>query len=319
MRLSLTARVLVLGHGLAACGSQPRALEDSSPAGSALAPLSLAADARMVAIPAGPTIAGSTPEERDAAYRDYARAAGHDAAREHHWFDRESDRHVLQMPAFQIDLMPVTQAQYAESVATGAVAAPTMDADTWRRQGFAQDFATQVARFAWHDGRPPAGREDHPVVLVTYDEAARYCEWRGHVRGEPRRLPTAAEFERAARGPDGFVYPWGAAFDPSKLDSVAQGPGDTVAAGSYPEGASPFGVLDLAGNVFQWTATPWAADPGADRDPSNARSTGEMTVKGSAWEDYAGLGRGASAHGRGRGTRHVIVGFRCAGDASRPD
>jgi formylglycine-generating enzyme required for sulfatase activity len=256
----------------------------------------------MVLVPAGQYIAGSTPEERASAYDDYRATSGHDIAREHHWFDGEDDRHLVAvMPAFRIDLMPVTQAQYGELVAAGGAPAPAIDEAAWRAQGFAQDFATQVTRFVWQDGRPPAGREEHPVVLVTWAEAERYCRWRGEQRGEPRRLPTADEYEKAARGDHGFTYPWGNTYEPSKLNSAVAGPHDTVAVGSYVAGASAYGVLDLAGNVFEWTSTPFAE--------------GKITVKGSAWEDFAGLGRGAGRHGRAPAIRHVIVGFRCAADA----
>ncbi len=282
---------------VAACGSPmpPRAP-------SARAPLSLAADDHMVLVPAGSYIAGSTPEERAAAYDDYRASSGHDTAREHHWFDHEDDRHLVAvMPAFRIDLMPVTQAQYGELVAAGGARPPAIDEAAWRAQAFVQDYATEVTRFVWSDSRPPAGREDHPVVLVTWAEADRYCRWRGEQRGEPRRLPTADEYEKAARGDHGFTYPWGNAYEADKLNSAVAGPRDTVAVGSYVAGASPYGVLDLAGNVFEWTSTPFAE--------------GKMTVKGSAYEDYAGLGRGAGRHGRTPTIRHVIVGFRCAADA----
>jgi formylglycine-generating enzyme required for sulfatase activity len=282
---------------LAACGPPPA----TAPPGSGTAPLSLAADARLITIPAGTYIAGSTPEERAAAYDDYKAAAGHDAAREHRWFEREADRHQATLPAFRIDFMPVTQVQYAEYVASGQAPPPAIDEAAWQAQGFAQDYATQVARDVWQGGRAPAGREEHPVVLVTWDEARRYCEWRGRERGEPRRLPTAAEYEKAARGETGLVYPWGNAFEADKLNSAAAGPGDTTPVGAYPAGASPYGVLELAGNVFQWTSTKQAG--------------GKQAVKGSAWEDHAGIGRGASLHGRAPGVRHVIVGFRCAADA----
>jgi formylglycine-generating enzyme required for sulfatase activity len=282
---------------VAGCSSAPA---PSSP-GRALAPLSLAADDRMISIPEGQYVAGSTPEERGAAYDDYLASSGQDTARVHHWFDREADRHVEQMPAFRIDLMPVTQAQFAEFVLAGQARAPAIDEPAWSAQGFAQDYATQVVRFVWGDGRPPAGREDHPVVLVPWTDADRYCQWRGEQRGEHRRLPTAGEFEKAARGDIGLAYPWGNAFEASKLNSAIDGPRDTTAVGAHVAGASPFGVLDMAGNVFQWTAT--------------AEGAGMMIVKGSAWDDFAGVGRGASGHARKASARHVIVGFRCAADA----
>ena len=283
---------------LAACGSSPTT---QIPHTANNAQLSRAADARMVTVPPGQYIAGSTPEERALAYDDYFDTAGQDGAREHKWFEREEDRHIGKLGAFRIDLMPVTQVEFAEFVAAGKAPAPAIDEAAWQAQGFEQDFATQVARFVWHDGKPPAGHEDHPVVLVTQREAEAYCAWRGELVGEKRRLPTAPEFEKAARGDAGFVYPWGNVFEPARLNSAVKGPGDTTPAGSFSDGASSFGVLELAGNVFQWTATP-AAD-------------GKLLVKGSAWDDYAGVGRGASGHGRAPTARHVIVGFRCAADA----
>ncbi len=251
----------------------------------------------MLTIPAGKFIAGSTPEERSAAYDDYKNTSGHDTARESKWFDSEDDRHTELLPTFQIDLMPVNQAEYAELVLTGLAPAPTMDEATWNAQGFVQDWAS-VSRFLWKDGAPPIGREEHPVVLVTWQQAASYCEWRGKLAGHARRLPTEAEYEKASRGEQGLAYPWGNTYDPDKLNSAVTGPRDTTPAGQFPAGASPFGMLDAAGNVFQWTSTEFAA--------------GKMTVKGSAWEDFGGVGRAASRHGRPVGARHVIVGFRCA-------
>jgi formylglycine-generating enzyme required for sulfatase activity len=288
-------RIGLLGVLVACGGAQQR------PPTSVHVVLSIAADDRMVTVPAGQYIAGSTPEERAAAYDDYQQSAGTDDAREAKWFEQESDRRIAELEAFRMDLMPVTQAQYAEMVTAGKASPPSIDEAAWKAQGFQQDYATVVTRNQWKDGRPPPGREDHPVVLVTHTEAASYCAWRGEQRGQPRRLPTAAEYEKAARGEAGFTYPWGNAFDAAKLNSAVAGPKDTTPAGQFNDGASPFGVLELAGNVFQWTATPEQGD--------------RMVVKGSAWEDFAGLGRGASFHGRPKTARHVIVGFRCAADA----
>jgi formylglycine-generating enzyme required for sulfatase activity len=281
---------------LAACGG-PTVVRPSG----AQAQLSLAADARMVTIPAGQYIAGSTPEERITAYDDFFSTSGSDTAREHKWFDGEEDRHQTRLPAFRIDLMPVTQVEFAEYVIAGRAPKPSIDEAAWKAQGFKQDYATEVVRYVWQDIHPPRGREDHPVVLVTQPEAAAYCAWRGELAGEARRLPTAEEYEKAARGEAGFSYPWGHVYEADRLNSHVKGPGDTTPAGSYNTGVSPYGVLDLAGNVFQWTSTKGTGD--------------KMLVKGSAWEDWAGLGRGASSHGRPRTARHVIVGFRCAADA----
>lgn len=289
-------RTLVL-FALAACSSSGSAAYPSSSVG----PLSLAKDQQMVTIPAGKYIAGSTPEERQAAYDSYKATSGHDTAREHKWFENEDDRHIAKLlHSYRIDLMPVTQAEYSEFVMSGLAPAPTIDEASWNAQGFVQDYA-QVERFLWKDGSPPVGREDHPVVLVTWQEAMSYCEWRGKLRGELRRLPTETEYEKAARGDGGLAYPWGNTYEADKLNSAVQGPRDTTPVGQYTAGASPYGLLDAAGNVFQWTSTTF--------------SKGKMTVKGSAWEDFGGLGRGANRHGRAVGARHIIVGFRCAAQA----
>ncbi len=290
---------------VAGCGGTHAEAHDPSPVA---APISLAADAEMVTIPAGRSVYGSTPEERATSYDDFLASSGRDVARKNRWFEQEEERHVAEAPAFRIDLMPVTNAAYAEFVDAGGAPAPTMDEATWKQQGFDQDWATEVARFVWAGGRPPHDREDHPVVLVRWTEASAYCAWRGHVVGAARRLPTAAELEKAARGEMGAIYPWGPTFDATKLDSRAGGTDDTAPAGSLGAGASPYGVLDLAGNVYQWTSTPWP--PGTD-----AAHATRMTVKGSAWDDWGGLGRGAARHGRTITIRHAIVGFRCAADA----
>src|SRR5690606_8309245 len=93
----------------------------------AQAPLSIAADRRMIAIPAGLFIAGSTPEERAQAYDDYQHTANNDTARERKWFDREEDRRQVTLEAYLIDLFPVTQAQFAEFVDATNALAPTID------------------------------------------------------------------------------------------------------------------------------------------------------------------------------------------------
>jgi formylglycine-generating enzyme required for sulfatase activity len=281
---------------LVACSSQP----DPVPPSATTAPLSLAKEQHMVLVPGGQYISGSTYEERSAAYDEYLATAGHDTAREKKWFDGEAERHMATLPAFRIDLMPVTQAEFAEYVTEKLAPAPAIDEAQWKAQGFVQHYSV-VQRFVWQDGRPPIGREDHPVVLVTWQEADGYCKWRGKLIGSERRLPTDAEFEKAARGSDGSVYPWGSDYDAHKLNSAVKGPGDTTPVGNFVAGASPLGVLDAAGNVFQWTASRF--------------QPGQMTVKGSAWESFGGMGRGASRHGRAVNARHVIVGFRCAANA----
>jgi len=261
-----------------------------------LPPLARAADAAMILVPPGPFLAGSTQTEREQAYLDADRTSGHDWARRGLWFDNEEPRHEVELPAFWLDRTHVTNAAYAEMVRALEIDGPSIDEETWRRQNLVQRWGSEVRRYNWQGATPPAGRDQHPVVLVTWFEADRYCRFRR------ARLPSAAELEKAARGTDGLVYPWGEAWDPSRLDSDDQGPHDTLPVGSFPTGAGPFGHLDLAGLVFSWTSTPWPV-------------RGHKTVKGSAWDDHAGVGRGASHHGRPATLRHAIIGFRCARDA----
>ncbi len=297
------AIALALAGGCGRGSSKTQVPTPAIPYNGGDAPISRAADTAMVTIPAGPYMAGSTVQEREQAYQDYRATAGSDAARQGKWFAHEEQHQRRELALYHLDSTPVTNGAYAEFVADTKRAAPYIDKTTWVRQGFIQDYATEVARYNWDKGKPPPGREQHPVVLVPWEDAAAYCAWRGAVVGKRRRLPTASEFEKAARGKHAYTYPWGAEFQPAKLNSRVSGPNDTVPVGSYPAGASPFGVLDLAGNVFQWTATPWSG------------SAKRMTVKGSAWDDYAGVGRCAAQHGRRRWVRHAIVGFRCAADA----
>ena len=284
---------------LAGCGSAHLA----APGAAAHAPLSLAADERMIVVPAGRFIAGSTPEERGAAYDDYQTTAGNDTARSERWFERESDRHSATLPAFRLDFMAVTQAQFAEFVAQEHSATPVLDEAGWQAAKIPEDFAGHAVRFVWVDGRPPGGREEHPVVLVTWADAEHYCAWRGGLRGERRRLPSADELEKATRGEAGLPYPWGGTYEVNNLNSAVRGPHDTAPVGSYAAGASPYGILDLAGNVYQWTTTTDGND---------------VVIKGSGWRDFGGVGRGAWFEKRPKTARDVILGFRCAGDAPEP-
>jgi formylglycine-generating enzyme required for sulfatase activity len=242
-------------------------------------------------VPAGPYQAGSTAEEREQAYRDAERGSGDDRARRGRWFDRAEPRPAARLPAFTLDRTPVTQDAYAAFLRATGGSGPVIDEAAWSRQGFRQPYEV-VRRYLWRGATPPPGRGDHPVVLVTQAEAAAYCRWAGG------RLPSAAELEKAARGREGRSYPWGGAYEASRLNGLDGGPGDTVSVRAHPGGAGPYGHLDLAGNVFQWTSTPWGP--------------GGYVVKGSAWDDHAGVGRGAQRHGRPAGARHVLVGFRCA-------
>ncbi|MBI4638653.1 MAG: SUMF1/EgtB/PvdO family nonheme iron enzyme [Candidatus Rokubacteria bacterium] len=232
----------------------------------------------------------------DAAERRLALTLSSPAVREARWFDAEPPRHKIPLPAFCIDRFLVTQARYAEFIAATGHRSPGISKEDYLRQGFlVHDYDTEVTRYLWEPDRPPPRLMQHPVVLVSVFDAEAYCRW----RRPTWRLPIEAEWEKAARGDHGWVFPWGDTWDPGRANSAASGANGTSAVTGYPGGASPYGMFDAVGNVFQWTAS--------------VLENGRRIVKGCAWDDEPGLCRPAFRHGRPAQSRHVLIGFRCAG------
>ncbi len=143
--------------------------------------------------------------------------------------------HIVNLPAFWIDKYPVTNAQYARFVA-------------------ATDHRPPLY---WKNGKIPEGLAKHPVVMVSWYDARDYCRWAG------KRLPTEAEWEKAARGTDGRLWPWGNQMDPNRLNTYYRF-GHTTPVDMFPQGASPYGVMDMAGNVQEWTASVFVPYEGSD-------------------------------------------------------
>ena len=144
-------------------------------------------------------------------------------------------RHSVNLSGFRIDKYPVTNAQYARFV-TATKHRPPLH---------------------WEDGKVPAGLELHPVTMVSWYDAASYAEWAG------KRLPTEQEWEKAARGEHGIRWPWGDQMDIKRLNTYYS-IGSTTSVLRFTEGASPYGVMDMAGNVSEWTADDFAAYQGTD-------------------------------------------------------
>lgn len=256
----------------------------------------------VVEIPAGSFIAGSDRAERDRAYRLDERAHGEPITRRDRWYEGERARGRASTRAFAITVTPITNRQYAPFVAETGHRAPDADRATWTGYGLNHPYE-RTRRHAWREGRPPAGREDHPVVLVSHADAVAYARWLARKTGMRWRLPTELEWEKAARGTDGRVFPWGAEFDAARLNSHDAGPFDTTPAGAYPAGASPFGVLDPAGQVYEWTAT--------------LAAPGRAIVKGGSWDDKGcGVCRPAARHARPVALKHILIGFRLAREVS---
>ena len=153
-----------------------------------------------------------------------------------------------------------------------------------------------VPPFNWDGFEPPADRLDHPAIVPQIDAAA-YAEWVGC------RLPTKEEWEKAARGTDGRRFPWGNRFETSKCNSKEAGLGDTVPVGSYPEGASPYGCLNMAGNVREWTSD------------SSADGTRKILKGGSFMDEARYIESAFEAEGRATVEKSPILGFRVARDS----
>jgi formylglycine-generating enzyme required for sulfatase activity len=198
--------------------------------------------------------------------------------------DDEKPRHKVFVDGFWIDRTEVTNAQYRRCVEAGACR-PHTDASSWSRESYY--------------GNPEY--DDYPVVWVGWSQARAYAEWAGG------RLPTEAEWEYTARGPEGATYPWGEEPPDESLLNYGSNVGDTTEVGAYPEGASWVGALDMAGNVWEWTSSLYADypyDPGDGREDPEAE--GDRVLRGGAF-NYHTL-RGAERSFGTSGSVEVVGG-----------
>lgn len=263
----------------------------------------LIAAPQTVSVPAGSFIIGSNRTEREAAYQLDEDAYGHNVTRRNRWYESEPDRQSVDLPAFEIMKNLVTNADFARFVAETGHRVPDVDPQTWSGYRLIHPFQ-RTRRHAWLGGTFPEGREDHPVVLVSHADARAYAAWLSERTGTEWRLPHELEWQKAARGLDGLHFPWGDEYDANLLNSHDAGPFDTLPVGQFPEGASPFGMLDAAGQVFEWTANP--------------AGNGRWIVKGGSWDDRGcGVCRPAARHSRPEEIKHILVGFRLVRGTSR--
>lgn len=248
-----------------------------------------------VTVHAGAFITGSDAAEREYAYQLDEKSYGHSKTRRAQWYSDERPRSTAQAGTYRITRSVITNRQYQYFVKATEHPAPSVTKDEWNTYGLIHPYQ-QTLRHAWSEQSPPIDRLNHPVVLVSYTDAQAYAKWLTIQTGKQWRLPTENEWEKAARGTQGWHFPWGNTFDSTKLNSHDNGPFDTVPVGIRSE-PSPFGLHDAAGQVFEWTA-------------SSADSK-RAWVKGGSWDDKGcGVCRPAARHARPKFLKHILIGFR---------
>ena len=242
-----------------------------------------------ITIPVGRFIMGSDPRDAAPPFADEQPAAR------------------LVLPVFRISRVPVTNAQYHAFVAATAYPPPGH----------------------WLEGQPPGGSEQHPVTYVSWSDAQAFCAWAGV------RLPSEAEWEKAARGPaslqsegpdEAHWWPWGndlpdatrAHFD-GQTHGVAPAAQSVLLVGQFPRGASPYGLLDMAGNVWEWTNSLYRGYPYDAEDGREARaSPGPRVVRGGSYNHDLRRIRCAARTAMAPGARDVYIGFRVVAVSASP-
>ncbi len=242
----------------------------------------------MLLVPSGEFLMGTSPEEAS-----WLIERGADEQR----LLPEMPQHKIYLDAFYIDQFEITNAQY---------------------QAFLDDTGREPP-LHWQDER--LNGDDQPVAGVSWEDASAYCQWAG------KRLPTEAEWEKASRGIDSRLYPWGDVFDIRWCNLAlitASGTYSpvydiTVEVDSYPEGASPYGAMNMAGNVREWVADRYDPDYyqlSPTHNPQGPRRGEQRVIRGGAWYDTPlGLRCTTRYHAEPTDLNNRYEGFRCAIDA----
>ncbi len=209
------------------------------------------------------------------------------------WFMDEEPIHTIYLDAFYMDIYEVTNIQYKGCVDSGECDSPEISAST--------------SRLDYYDNPE---FDHYPVINVTWYQAQAYCEWSGG------RLPTEAEWEKAARGTEASPFPWGDTLDPSYAN-YNYTVGDTTAVGSYEKGISPYGLYDMAGNVWEWVSSLHGSYPYAANDGREAPSSENGRImRGGSW-GYVGVSISTSyRYTWDSSDSNLDLGFRCARDVS---
>ena len=232
----------------------------------------------MVKIPAGEFSRGSSDREIGEIKVDFGSNT---------MLNRELPKQWVYLDSFYIDRHEVTNHEYKSFIESTDHSPP----------------------LNWTDGTYPAGMDDYPVVYVSWLDASAYARWIG------KRLPTEQEWEKAARGSNGYQWPWGDRFYPHRCNVKETGKNGPLPVGSFLNGANEFGVLDLAGNVWEWINTDIGPYSGYADDPSYFPSRFRKVIRGGSFMSSGACARGAFRGDAAVNQLYIDVGFRCARDA----
>jgi formylglycine-generating enzyme required for sulfatase activity len=263
------------------------------------------------------------------------------------WYEHEIPQHELTLPTFYISHYPITNAQFAAFVRSSGYREPGYGteanaADVWQERKTVEQCALERVKADAKGTADPANMlanfgepfnlPTYPVVGVTWYDALAFCQWLSEwlqlvsgrlqiwrdgrldtVEVDPGRwqvrLPTEAEWEKAARGTDGRIYPWGAVPDPDKANYADTGIGATSAVGSFPDGASQCGALDMSGNVWEWCATKWR-DSYREAADESLEGLADRVVRGGAWDNNSRFIRCTYRFGLNPYFAYDTLGFR---------
>lgn len=205
-----------------------------------------------------------------------------------------ADTHSVHVAAFYIAKYPLTNGLYQAFVEASGYHPPPH----------------------WPNGQFSEVMQDHPVVNISWHDALAYCRWLSQASGQLYRLPTEAEWEKAARSTDGRTYPWGNQFDKNRCNTWEGGWGGTTPVDSFQDGASPYGVMDLVGNVWEWCSSlpadyPYRFDDGRE-DPA---AEGWRALRGGSWFDAEWGARPARRLSSPPGYASRNTGFRVVREA----
>jgi len=256
----------------------------------------------LIDVPGATFMMGSSMGEVDRTEREWRDSLLDPAYRPvfRRWLMKEYPAHPVHVAAFRMARFPVRNDEYRQFLDASGPEAPK------------RPIPESLAR------RLP---DDHPVWGVGLAEAQAFIAWRAARDGLPWRLPTEAEWEWAAAGPQGRRYPFGDDFDPARCNTAESGRATSSAVGAHPGGASCWGIEDLAGNVEEWTASAFQPYPGSapvDDDLMRILGPGYAVLRGGSFELGGDLARTRRRHGPHPGAPFRITGFRLALDKEHP-